>query len=137
MNYTVNEKSLPPGCCLPLSRAIYIAIIVKHLFLLNRLANQRQILCRASLGSRKESLYKWYRSHDQDGHYAHLWQKLSKIFFYRTNSHMIMKLCMGQYVLKLYKVYINDNRELTLTHFKTMSKLAKLVFVRIVGPDIK
>ena len=50
---------------------------------------------------------------------------------------MIMKLCMGQYVLKLHKVYINDNRELTLTHFKTMSKLAKLVFVLIVGPDIR
>ena len=37
-----------------------------------------------------------------------------------------MKLCMKQYVLKLYKIYINDDRELTLTHFKTMSKLANL-----------
>ena len=49
---------------------------------------------------------------------------------------MIMKLGMEQYVLKLYKVYINDDRELTLTHFKTMSKLAELVFVLTVGPDI-
>ena len=39
---------------------------------------------------------------------------------------MIMKLCMEQYVLKLYKVYINDDPELTLAHFKTMSNLAKL-----------
>ena len=50
---------------------------------------------------------------------------------------MIMKLCMEQYVLKLYKVYINDDRELTLTHFKTMSKFVKLVFVLTVGPDIR
>ena len=50
---------------------------------------------------------------------------------------MIMKLCMEQYVLKLYKVYINDDPELTLTHFKTMSNLAKLVFVLTVGPDIR
>ena len=37
-------------------------------------------------------------------------------------------------VLKLYKVYININNdpELTLTHFKTMSYLAKLVFALIV-----
>ena len=41
---------------------------------------------------------------------------------------MIMKLGMEQYVLKLYKVYINDDPELTLTHFKTVSNFAKLVF---------
>ena len=63
-------------------------------------------------------------------------KKLSKIF-YRTNSPMIMKLCIEQYVLKLYKVYINNDPELTLTHFKTMSKLAKLVIVLTVDPDIR
>ena len=31
---------------------------------------------------------------------------------------MIMKLCMEQYVLMLYKVYINDDPELTLTHLR-------------------
>ena len=50
---------------------------------------------------------------------------------------MIMKLCMEQYALKLYKVYINDDPDLTLTHFKTMSDLAKLDFVLTVGPDIR
>ena len=50
---------------------------------------------------------------------------------------MIMKLCMEQYVLKLYKVYVNDDPELTLTHFKTKINLAKLVFVLTVGPDIR
>ena len=49
---------------------------------------------------------------------------------------MIMKLCMEQCVLKLYKVYINDDSELTLTHFKT-SNLAKLVFAPTVGQDIR
>ena len=60
-----------------------------------------------------------------------------KNFFYRTNSYMIMRLCMEQYVLKLYKVYINDDPELTLTLYKTMSKVAKLVFVLTVGPYIR
>ena len=32
---------------------------------------------------------------------------------------------------------LNNDAELTLTHFKTMSKLAKLVFVLTVGPDIR
>ena len=38
-------------------------------------------------------------------------------------------------MLKLYKVYINYDPELTLTHFKTMSNLVKRVI--IVGPDIR
>ena len=46
---------------------------------------------------------------------------------------MIMKLGIEQYVLKLYKVYINDDPELTLTHFKMMSNFAKLVFVLTVA----
>ena len=50
---------------------------------------------------------------------------------------MIMKLCMEQYVLKLYKAYINDDLKLTMTHFKTMSNWVKLVFVLTVGPDIR
>ena len=33
--------------------------------------------------------------------------------------------------------FINDDRELTLTHFKTLSKLVKLVFVLTVGPEIR
>ena len=40
---------------------------------------------------------------------------------YRTNGPMLMKLCMEQYVLMVYKVYIYDDPELTLTNFKTMS----------------
>ena len=47
--------------------------IFKDLLLRNRLANQSKILCGASLGRGNESLYKWSRSHDQDGHHAHIW----------------------------------------------------------------
>ena len=50
---------------------------------------------------------------------------------------MIMKLVMEHWVLKLYNIYINDDPELTLTYFTIMSNLAKLVFVLIVGPDIR
>ena len=35
------------------------------------------------------------------------------------------------------KVYINDDPVLTLTHFNTMSNLAKPVFVHKVGPNIR
>ena len=60
-----------------------------------------------------------------------------KYFFYRTNSPMIMKLRMEHLELNLYTVYINNDPELTLTYFAAMSNLAKLVFVLIVGPDIR
>ena len=45
----------------------------KHLLLRNRLANQNQILCGASLGRGNESLFAASRSHDQDGRHAHIW----------------------------------------------------------------
>ena len=54
---------------------------------------------------------------------------------------MIIKLGMEHYVLKLYKVYINDDPELTLTHFKTWPNLAdysrpryQVSVYRIIGP---
>ena len=54
---------------------------------------------------------------------------------------MTMQLAMEHYVLKLYKVFINDvpelTPELTMTYFKTMSNLAKIVFVLIAGQDIR
>ena len=47
-------------------------------------------------------------------------KNLKKIFSYRFNCPMFIKLGMGH-----YKVYINDDSSLTLTHFNTMSNLAK------------
>ena len=52
---------------------------------------------------------------------------------------MILKLGMEHYVLKLYKVYINDDPELTTTYFTTTSNLAKvfLLHLLIAGCDIE
>ena len=47
--------------------------ILKVLLLWNQWSNQSQISCEASLGRGNKSLYKWSRSHDQDGHHAHIW----------------------------------------------------------------
>ena len=55
-------------CPCPGAVYMYITIIFKHL-LWNHLANQCQISYESSLGSGKESLCKWYRSHDQAGPY--------------------------------------------------------------------
>ena len=70
------KKTLTPGGCLPLPRG-YILVYDHHfqtvLLHWNRLANQSQILCGASLRRGNESLYKWSRSHDQDGRHADIW----------------------------------------------------------------
>ena len=57
-----------------------------------------------------------------------------KIFKNRL-LQMFMKLGMEQYELKIYKVYINDDPE--LTHFKTMLNFGKLFFVLTVALDIR
>ena len=62
---------------LPLSSSVVINNF-KHLLLQNRLPDQSQILCRASLGRGKESLFAASGSHDQDGRHAHIWEKLFK-----------------------------------------------------------
>ena len=47
--------------------------ILKHLLLRNRLADQSQILCGASLGRGNDILFATSGSHDQDGRHAHIW----------------------------------------------------------------
>ena len=63
--------------------------------------------------------------------------KTFKNLLLKTYSPMIMKLGMEQYVLKVYKVNINDDPEMILTHFRTMFNLATLTFVLIEGPRIR
>ena len=58
-------------CPCPGTIYMYMTIIFKQLFLRNCLANQSQTLCGASLGRGNESLYKWSRSRDQDGHHGY------------------------------------------------------------------
>ena len=45
----------------------------KRLLLQNRLADQSQILCGASLGRGNDILFAASGSHDQDGRHAHIW----------------------------------------------------------------
>ena len=47
--------------------------MLKDLLLQNRLANQSQILCGASLGRGNDILFPASGSHDQDGRHAHIW----------------------------------------------------------------
>ena len=63
-----------------------------------------------------------------------LQQSSSTILSYRPMS---MKRGMEHYVTQALKFYINDEPVLTLTYFTTTSNLALLVFVLIVGPDIR
>ena len=67
------ENFSPWGVVCPCPGAIYMymTIIFKDLLLLNCLANQSQTSCGASLGRGNESLYKWSRSHDQDGRHGY------------------------------------------------------------------
>ena len=61
---------------------------------------------------------------------------LAMLFYCDTpcTFHIII---LEHYVLKLYKVHINDDPELTMTYFTTMAYLANLDFVLIVGQDIR
>ena len=52
---------------------MYMTRIFKHLLSGNRFANQSQTL--GKLGKENESLYKWSKSHDQDGRHTSKQQK--------------------------------------------------------------
>ena len=58
--------------------------MLKDLLLQNRLANQSQILCKASLGRGNESLFAASGSHDQYGRHAHI--QYSPVFFSPARS---------------------------------------------------
>ena len=60
------ENFSPWGGCLPLPRG-YIHLYYHNNEASSPLANQSQTSYGAFLGRGKESLYKWSRSHDQDG----------------------------------------------------------------------
>ena len=54
-----------------------------------------------------KSLYKWSRSHDQDGRQAHICKKPLETFS-STENPMIFKHGMRHLGLKLFNVCIND-----------------------------
>ena len=53
--------------------------IFKPLLLRNHYANQNQISCGTSRERENESLFKWSRSHDQDGRHAHIWKNFKNL----------------------------------------------------------
>ena len=63
-------------------------------------------------------------SHDQDGHHAHIWLKLWKIFS-RTEQPMILTFGMQHCVLDycMYQIPSNGDPGLTLTYFMVRSDL--------------
>ena len=67
-----------------------------------------------------QSLYKWSRSHDQDGRQAHLWLIPFKNLL-QNQSPMIFKFGMQHGGLGLYKICINGDLGLTLTYFTARS----------------
>ena len=57
----------------PWSGVRRLSTMLRHLLLRNRLADQSQILCGASLGRGNKILLAASGSHDQDGRHAHIW----------------------------------------------------------------
>ena len=107
-----------------------VVVIVHHFQMsspLKPLDQSMPILCGALLGRGNESLYKWSRSHDQDGRHAHIWLKPLKIFS-RTRSPRTLKIGMQHKGLKLYKDYINDDPGLTLAYFRARSNCVTYTF---------
>ena len=84
--------------------------------------------CGASLGWGNESLYKWSKSHDQDGRHAHIYYIL-KVFFSGTERLMTLKLGIQHGGHEYYHVCSNDTLGLTLTYFMARSNLVPYVFV--------
>ena len=79
------------------------------------------------MGWGSESLFKWSRSHDQDGCQAHIWQKHEKFFFSVTNR--LMKVDMQHRVLEYYQVCSNDESGLPVTYFMARSNFVPYAFV--------
>ena len=84
------------------------------------MTNQAQILSGTSLGRGEESLYKWSRSHDQDGR-PYMVKILKNLLLQNQKSYDLetWHVLLGTQVLQ---VYINDDPGLTLTYFTARSK---------------
>ena len=89
----------------------YVFHNFKHLLLRNRLPDQSQILCGASLGRGNKSLFAASGSHDQDGRHAH------------TSMRISTKLGMYHRGLQPIIVCSNDDPGLTLTYYTARSNL--------------
>ena len=98
------------------------------IFISKMLSQSKPNFMKSLYGKGERNLYKWFKSHDQDGRHAHIWSKPSKTFFSRTQCLVILKLGMHHRELKFYKIYINDDPSLTLTYFMARSNLVAHAF---------
>ena len=96
--------------------------MLKDLLLQNRWADQSQILCGASLGRGNNILFAASRSHDQDGHQAHIWSKHFKNLLQnrRADFHETLYVASGT---PAHRSCSNDDPEVTLTYFTARSNL--------------
>ena len=124
LNFDDSEKIWTPGVCLPPPRGnihVYYSDIQRSSSL-KLLGQSKPNFMRSIVRKwRNESIYKWSRSHDQDGCHGYKYQKPLKIFFSRTRRPMILKLGMKHQAMELYKVYINRDPWVTLTYFTARS----------------
>ena len=97
--------------------------MLKHLLFKNRLANQSQILCGASLG-RGTIFCSRHLGHMTDLAATPIYgQNPSKIFFSRTGGPIFTKLGMQHRGLQPIIVCSNDDPGVTLTYFTARSNL--------------
>ena len=89
----------------------------KTYFFSNHLTNQSQILYVVSWGWSNESLYKWSRSHDQDGHHDYNLQK--PLFFFQNQKAYDFESwpeSSGRRALQSF-FFINHDPGMTLNYF--------------------
>ena len=125
LNNCVYERKLPQGVVCPCPY-MYMTNIFKHL---KRLGKSMSNFMWHLVGRGKDYI-------NGPGHIT----KMDTMPIYDKNlqkstelSPMILILGMQHYVLKLYKVYINDDPELTLTYFTTV-KLGQNCFLYLSRP---
>ena len=100
----------------------------KHLLLWNRLANQSQILCGASLGRGNESLYKCQVTWPRWPPCPYMVKTFKNLLLQNQKSYDLetWHVALGTQVLQNY---INEDPGLTLTYFTARSNLVLYAFV--------
>ena len=122
----------PSGYSIPMVRRPSVHIF-KDLLLQNRLANQSQILCGASLGRGNESLFAVSGSHDQDGHHAHIWYKpIKNLLRNRQVDFQTWYVASGTHA---HDICSNDDPGMILTYFTARSNLATFLLEKVKTVD--
>ena len=97
--------------------------MLKDLLLQNRLANQSQILCGASLGRGNDILFAASGSLNQNGHHAHLWLKPFKNLLLQNRQADSQETWYVALGTPADRSLFNDDPGVTLTYFTARSNL--------------